>query len=314
MIVTAAFNIHKIRPNEHENLNTDCEEWQIVSSEQSSKPAINVPIDFENGKKNSVKKIEEDTLHQLLFNSENQLEHALTTELSSGQLEVLAEIPEDFEFIALAQNLHLLHDVVLRITNLELSSDTRKYLISLLNGLPSRAKEEAIELLLLSHRDEDKLIAIELLSAVEDHVKPKILSRLLSESLSETLLSSLMTFSKNQNNRQVLSLVSNAIQNRFFAVQDTTRKLQLLSISAFPDEFREDAFSIVLKSLKSEDVKNQQLGYVIAKNWVGSSEEKLTTKQVRAILDVAKSVLNDTSLPVEQRLASLQLLEVMPNV
>jgi secreted Zn-dependent insulinase-like peptidase len=109
-------------------------------------------------------------------------------------------------------------------------------------------------------------------------------------------------------------LVSDVIEKRLFAEKDETRKLQLLSISAFPDGFREYAFSLVLRSLESDDVKHQQLGYVIAKSWVGESKEKLTNRQLQAISDSAKSVLNDTSLPVEQRLASLQLLEVMPNI
>jgi len=235
-------------------------------------------------------------------------------DLKEEQREVLAEIPKDFEFVELTENLHLLPDVVLRITNLESVSDTRNYLISLIKSLSSKEKEEAIELLSRSHRDEDKLVAIDLLSTVEDQTKPKILNRLLSESPSETLLSSLVSFSKTQDNKQIIALVSDVIEKRLFAEKDETRKLQLLSISAFPDGFREYAFSLVLRSLESDDVKHQQLGYVIAKSWVGESKEKLTNRQLQAISDSAKSVLNDTSLPVEQRLASLQLLEVMPNI
>ena len=128
-------------------------------------------------------------------------------DLKEEQREVLAEIPKDFEFVELTENLHLLPDVVLRITNLESVSDTRNYLISLIKSLSSKEKEEAIELLSRSHRDEDKLVAIDLLSTVEDQTKPKILNRLLSESPSETLLSSLVSFSKTQDNKQIICLL-----------------------------------------------------------------------------------------------------------
>lgn len=292
---------------------TICEQVKISKS-QSEEHITERFSDWQSQSQNNVAEIVHNAYEQKESSLNSQLVTALAMDLKEEQREVLAEIPKDFEFVELTENLHLLPDVVLRITNLESVSDTRNYLISLIKSLSSKEKEEAIELLSRSHRDEDKLVAIDLLSTVEDQTKPKILNRLLSESPSETLLSSLVSFSKTQDNKQIIALVSDVIEKRLFAEKDETRKLQLLSISAFPDGFREYAFSLVLRSLESDDVKHQQLGYVIAKSWVGESKEKLTNRQLQAISDSAKSVLNDTSLPVEQRLASLQLLEVMPNI